>query len=481
MKKEELNRIIGYLNNSYKQEIKDITSEDVTNINKILQEVSLDDLLEQIDSGRYDGVIEHKGLQKLSDLVLVHKTEYAPENGIIKTSENAGATIPKEFEFLGEKYSMQIPSHRETVHFSLNGEVTSHWAGDFDHRKYAVLIPFEKVQKDAIGMTFPVDTFLNGNVEIPIGGYVLCPQAEQEKLAKSNNNAIVIGYEGKDVDGYANQLLEKILGYKKEGIRSNEWASREDQLKLAEICDQNNIIYGDLHGGTIQFKQEIAKKSLDVFDIAFNMIKDKIIDQQSYAQAEKMLSGFLLVNTHESIPLKCLLNDEIMPHNYLFEQIERQIGISIPDEQRQEFYEQFEKKGNDFGEVSCLGNQLTEYVIRESRLQQISDLSISELSEFDANVIFTQKNIEISKGRSTPIGFTIDRNEKVGEFHKRLEKALSEQKNNVDIEALKINSENVSAQERDIEISKMKKELEKSRETHINEQNIGKKNEDWVM
>ena len=68
--------------------------EDVQEINKILQEgITIDKILEEISTKQYDEYIEHKGLESLSDIILVHKTYYAPQNNTIKTSENAGATV----------------------------------------------------------------------------------------------------------------------------------------------------------------------------------------------------------------------------------------------------------------------------------------------------------------------------------------------------------------------------------------------------
>lgn len=209
---EKIKYLIGKMNN-----LNGI--EDVQEINKILQEgITIDKILEEISTKQYDEYIEHKGLESLSDIILVHKTYYAPQNNTIKTSENAGATVEHDFTFEGKEYNYLTPSHRQTIHFSMNGEVTANDGGNFTGRKYAILIPFENIDKEQIGSAYPVDTFLDGDVRIQPGGYILCPEVEREKVGKQNPNLIVLGYEKESVDEYGDKLLEQVLGYKKEGI-----------------------------------------------------------------------------------------------------------------------------------------------------------------------------------------------------------------------------------------------------------------------
>lgn len=63
-------------------------------------------------------------IQGIEDLVLIHRTNYWPENGIIKTAKNAEA-LSKELEYNGHKY--RVPLARDTVHFAVNGEVSEHF------------------------------------------------------------------------------------------------------------------------------------------------------------------------------------------------------------------------------------------------------------------------------------------------------------------------------------------------------------------
>ncbi len=63
--------------------------------------------------------------EDLSDFVFVHKTRFFPQDGVIRTSKDAGAYIDRIFpiEIDGKKYKVGGHSQRETIHFTLNTEV----------------------------------------------------------------------------------------------------------------------------------------------------------------------------------------------------------------------------------------------------------------------------------------------------------------------------------------------------------------------
>lgn len=82
--------------------------------------------LEKFNSTKVDDRVEIIGME---DLVLVHKTRYIPKNGRILTNKEGGKLISKddyEIKLNGETYKYSKPSFRETLHFTLNGGVTSH-------------------------------------------------------------------------------------------------------------------------------------------------------------------------------------------------------------------------------------------------------------------------------------------------------------------------------------------------------------------
>ena len=62
--------------------------------------------------------------EDMSDLMFVHKTRYFPQDGIIKTPKDAGAIYYKNIMIDGKKQKIGGESSRETIHFTLNTEVT---------------------------------------------------------------------------------------------------------------------------------------------------------------------------------------------------------------------------------------------------------------------------------------------------------------------------------------------------------------------
>ena len=320
---EKIKYLIGKMNN-----LNGI--EDVQEINKILQEgITIDKILEEISTKQYDEYIEHKGLESLSDIILVHKTYYAPQNNTIKTSENAGATVEHDFTFEGKEYNYLTPSHRQTIHFSMNGEVTANDGGNFTGRKYAILIPFENIDKEQLGSAYPVDTFLDGDVRIQPGGYILCPEVEREKVGKQNPNLIVLGYEKESVDEYGDKLLEQVLGYKKEGIGHMTLRNESDEKKIYDILNKTNIKQHGPHGGTPEFEQEKTKNIIDVVLSMIKITKDEIVSQDAYEKLMELLRNKVVqstfINGGSRSIIEYMFDETKIPKGYLKEQILEQL------------------------------------------------------------------------------------------------------------------------------------------------------------
>ena len=69
--------------------------------------------------------------ENLSDLIFVHKTMYFPQDSTIRTAKDAGAEMSQELEIDGQNYAISGKSERETLHFTLNTEVTWNWGALF--------------------------------------------------------------------------------------------------------------------------------------------------------------------------------------------------------------------------------------------------------------------------------------------------------------------------------------------------------------
>jgi len=191
---------------------------------------------------------DSKKIKGISDLVLVHKTDFIPVEGIIKSSKDAGVLGDSSIWINNQEYVIDVPSERESVHFCLNGEVTSHTLGNWDESKYAIIIPLDKIDKEIIVGGTAVDTYTNGSVQIPQGSYILCPQSEIEKIESLTKNLNIVGYEGENVTGYANMFISEVLGYKKETIGEHSWEEGtfgkigDDGLAVSEIFDRMRMV-----------------------------------------------------------------------------------------------------------------------------------------------------------------------------------------------------------------------------------------------
>ena len=165
------------------------------------------------------------------DFILVHKTAYSPANDRIIPTGAAGAIYTEVYSPDGfPKFTYSYAEPRNTVHFCLNGEVSSHAEGNFDGRKYGVLVPFDKASHDNIVAFKGEDTFFEGSVDIS-KGYILCPESEMDKVELDNPNTIVVGYKGESVDGYADAFLSTI-GYKQEDVTPWSWKNKNDDNLL---------------------------------------------------------------------------------------------------------------------------------------------------------------------------------------------------------------------------------------------------------
>ena len=92
-------------------------------------------------------------------LVLVHMTDYEPENNVILSTRD------------------KLGGSRNSVHFTLNHAVTEHRSGSWDKMKYAIIMPYETTIKSNSKRKFiegmPNDLYTNGSVKVPEGSIMI--------------------------------------------------------------------------------------------------------------------------------------------------------------------------------------------------------------------------------------------------------------------------------------------------------------------
>lgn len=101
-------------------------------------------------------------------LIAVHKTNYLPNQQQIKTTANARYTRSDfDKQNFGDNPAAAV---RQTIHFSLNGPVSSHMQGNWDNARYGILVPLDKILEDKIVGLRGEDTYSFGNVPLNRGG-----------------------------------------------------------------------------------------------------------------------------------------------------------------------------------------------------------------------------------------------------------------------------------------------------------------------
>lgn len=161
----------------------------------------------------------------LDDIALVHTTDYFPENHVIKTPKDAKVLYRGEYAaplvINGKDANGNSYSHRNTVHFALNGLVSSHAYGDFSNRKFIIIEPM-KYHMDTIHCVRPEDTWTKGSVKLSDDAIILVREDEYNNLSQE----MLKEYNVIKFCGDEEKVVEKILlilGYKPQGIGMWNW------------------------------------------------------------------------------------------------------------------------------------------------------------------------------------------------------------------------------------------------------------------
>jgi len=225
--------------------------------------------------------------KSLSELCLVHKCDYMPYNNEIKSALSSGGESIRSFKIGSESYDYTHKEQRYTVHFAVNGEVGSHDMGNWDIRRYAIIIPFECLVNNLVSAC-SCDSFVRDKAPLNEECYILCPKDEVEKVRKNNNLVNIIPYEGNNVSGFANAVIS-FLGYKCEKITNHGWVSDDEYLYNALMRNKNlNILE---HMSTEDYSDDLMKNSYNhILEIYSRLLMPDIeIDLSDKAKASRNL------------------------------------------------------------------------------------------------------------------------------------------------------------------------------------------------
>ncbi len=101
--------------------------------------------LEELMTSDLRGKPKENGIDRY---ILVHITNYQPKHDKIRTVVEKNVKEQKVIQKIG---LIEYPKTRDTTHFTVNGKVNTHGSGNWDERKYAVLVPLKDFLMDHNG------------------------------------------------------------------------------------------------------------------------------------------------------------------------------------------------------------------------------------------------------------------------------------------------------------------------------------------
>ena len=185
-------------------------------------------------------IFEHpRNYESTADLIAVHKTKFMPTGSRLSTLKELGVEATKSVTIDGQEYHYNFQLERNTVHFAMNGEVSSHMFGNWDQCKYTVLNPFVTIGAE-IGSHAPNDTYTRGGCELNRLSWILCPADEVAEVKKQNPCVHVLGYQGENSNGLAAPFLSQ-LGYRAEYISSHKWPDSQSMDQYMQIMRRKGV------------------------------------------------------------------------------------------------------------------------------------------------------------------------------------------------------------------------------------------------
>lgn len=280
------------------EEEKEKRFEEIRNAHKTIED-GFDDSW-SFENGLTNGRVNMREFESTSDIVMVHKTNYAPKSERIESRHSGGVLHDCSITLGGEEYSFTCKSGRDTVHLSANHEVGANDGGSWSKMKYAVVIPFEDLKEHS----------------------TICPKGESVAIQRENPNVTIIEYEGEFVQDYANMLISE-LGYKLELGNDHGFEDTRQASKYFDIMAQEGLsVQSHFHSEDKENEKELGK----VYQVVglMKLISDKqLIEKIDREQLIEELNSQHFFELVEGI-----LGEEAPYNNEFIEEL-KSIGINV--------------------------------------------------------------------------------------------------------------------------------------------------------
>ena len=223
------------------------------------------------------------------ELMLVHATDYFPENGEIKTSKNANVIYGNEE--IGKYYS-----HRNTIHFSLNHRVTENDGGNWSDMKYMILMPFQDLNIQNLVSLEAVDSYVEGNIALSDNTVILVNKENYKELSEEQKKQYhFLKFKGDSKIALQEALI--LLGKKPQMAHVHNLWNNENVKAILEYREKLSKEYGKsfglYHFGSAYKAME--DKTRDRDRILYKLRKGNIPDTReqeqviSFAEVEKII------------------------------------------------------------------------------------------------------------------------------------------------------------------------------------------------
>ncbi len=207
---------------------------------KLLEDNNIQPIIDESDNVKLNNP---RNYQSRSDLIAIHKMDIMPTGSRLVPVGEVGVKRTKKINLDGKDYEYSFALDRKTVHFSMNGEVLAHEAGDWQECHYTVMQPFDEIPIEKVGVMEPNDTYTRGSVDLTKNAWILCPANEIETVRDLNPHVHVVGYKNANANGLVEQFVSQ-LGYHAEGISSNGWSDvdfKTGQFAFQNIAKRENV------------------------------------------------------------------------------------------------------------------------------------------------------------------------------------------------------------------------------------------------
>ncbi len=206
----------------------------------------------------------------IDDFVLVHATDYYPENHIIKSRRNAGAE--KEINIAGKNMAMR--DARLTVHFSINGRTAS---SDFKDKKFVVIEPLKEHIKE-FNNIYVTDCFKIDDIKLSEKAILLVKEEAYNELTDTQKSEYnIIKFKGDLTTCVQKTLI--MMGIKPQTAHEFGWQNSENENATYKFIEDNyNINKGYYYPRTKTGQYETAMSDRNVSLSEINNQKIDIID-----------------------------------------------------------------------------------------------------------------------------------------------------------------------------------------------------------